>query len=174
MIALKILSKLFKALRSNQAPHELAWGFVLGMIVGLTPMWNLHNLIILILIIILRINAAMAIVGFLVFSLFAFFFDPLFHELGYWLLTDVALLAPAWQFFARTPVLALSNYNNTLVMGSFVVSIILVAPMFFLSKRGVVLYRAKIDSRVQKLKIVQIITGSKLYKLYQKISHLGE
>ncbi len=85
MIVLKILSKLFKALRSNESPGQLAWGFVLGMIIGLTPLWSLHNLVVLVLIIILRVNAAMSIAAFIIFSLFAYLFDPLFHNLGYWL-----------------------------------------------------------------------------------------
>jgi uncharacterized protein (TIGR03546 family) len=174
MVALKILSKLFKALRSNQSPRELAWGFVLGMILGLTPLWNLHNLVIIILIIVLRVNAAMSIAGFLLFSLFAFFFDPLFHSFGYWLLTDVSWLQPMWMSFATTPVLAFSNYNNTLVLGSFVVSLFLIAPIYFLARQGVVQYRENLESRVQKFKLVQIVTGSKLYKLFQKFSHLGD
>jgi len=152
MIALKIASKIIKALRSNQAPNEIAWGFVLGMIIGITPLWNLHNLLLIVLIIILRVNGAMAAAGFLLFSVFAFLLDPLFHSLGYWLLTGIA----------------------TLVLGSLVVALLLTAPMFFLVRWGVVQYRSGLASHVQKFRIVQIITGSKLFRLYQKLGHLGD
>ncbi len=174
MVALKIASKIIKALRSNQAPHEIAWGFVLGMIIGITPLWNLHNLLLIVLIIILRVNGAMAAAGFLLFSVFAFLLDPLFHSLGYWLLTGIAGLHSLWLFFADMPILAWSNYNNTLVLGSLVVALLLTAPMFFLVRRGVVQYRSGLASHVQKFRIVQIITGSKLFRLYQKLGHLGD
>jgi len=46
--------------------------------------------------------------------------------------------------------------------------------MYFLVKHGVVLYREKIDARIQKWKIIQAIKSSKLYSLYQKISNLRD
>lgn len=174
MIALKILSKFFKALRSNQSPKQLAWGFVLGMIIGLTPLANLHNLVVLFLIIIININAAMAIAAFILFSLFAYLLDPLFHSLGYWLLVDLEGLRPLWLFVSTTPGLAWANLNNTVVLGSLVVALLLIVPMYFFTKWWVRQYREKIDARLQKWKVFQILKGSKLYQLYNKFSHLGE
>jgi uncharacterized protein (TIGR03546 family) len=173
MIVLKILSKFFKALRSNESPNQLAWGFVLGMILGLTPFWNLHNLLVIVLIIILKVNASMSIAGFIIFSLFAYIFDPPFHSLGYALLTTDGL-RPLWVFLSTTPGLAWANLNNTVVLGSLVIALILIVPIFFFTKWWVREYRDKIDARVSKLKIVQILKGSKLYRLYNKLSHLGD
>jgi uncharacterized protein (TIGR03546 family) len=178
MVALKILSKLFKALRSNESPNQLAWGFVLGMIIGLTPFWNLHNLLVIVLILIFKVNAAMAFAGYILFDIIVFAFlpvlDPLFHSLGYWLLVDVEWLRPLWVFISTTPVLAWCNFNNTVVLGSFVVALVLVAPLYFFTKWWVAQYRDKIDARVQKWKIVQILKSTKLVQLYNKISKLGE
>ena len=178
MVVLKILSKLFKALRSNESPNQLAWGFVLGMIIGLTPFWNLHNLLVIVLIIILNVNAAMAIAAFILFNIIVYAFllvlDPLFHSLGYWLLVDLSSLRPLWIFFSSTPGLAWSNFNNTVVLGSFVVALFLIVPLYFFTKWWVVLYREKIDTRMQQWKIFQILKGSKLVQLYQKISQLGD
>lgn len=174
MIFMKILSKLFKALRSNESPNQLAWGFVLGMIIGLTPFWSLHNLVVLILIIILKVNAAMSIAAFLVFSLFAYLLDPLFHTLGYSLLVNAEGLRPLWVFIVSTPVLAWSNLNNTVVLGSLLVALLLIAPIYFFTKWWVLQYREKIDARMSKWKIVQMLKGSKIYQLYEKISRLGD
>lgn len=174
MILIKIFSKLIKALRSNESPNQLAWGFVFGMIIGLTPFWNLHNLFILVLIIIFRVNIAMASIAFLVFSLFAYLFDPWFHSLGYWLLVDTESLRPIWIFCTSTPVLALANFNNTVVLGSLVVALLLMLPMYFFTKVWVRLYREKMEKHIQKWKIVQVIKGSKMFEFYEKISHLGE
>lgn len=170
MIVLKILSKILKALQSNESPNQLAWGFVLGMIIGLTPFANLHNVLVIVLIIILKVNISMAIASFIIFSLFAYLLDPLFHNIG-WLLINVDFLRPIWIFCSTKPVLAFSNLNNTVVLGSLVSALVLLLPFFFLTKLWVKLYRTKVQNRVQKWKIVQILKGSKLYSLYEKVKH---
>ena len=88
MFGLELLAKLFKVLRSGESPNQIAAGFILGMIPGLTPIWNFHNLIVLILLIILRVNFAAAIFSFILFSAFAYIFDPLFHSFGYYFLVE--------------------------------------------------------------------------------------
>jgi len=173
MFGLELLAKLFKVLRSGESPNQIAAGFILGMIPGLTPIWNLHNLIVLILLIILRVNFAAAIFSFILFSAFAYIFDPLFHSLGYYFLVEQTSLNDFWTTFFNTPVLGLSGLNNTVVLGSFIVSIILLLPVFFLMKEFIIVYRERIDSRLQKLKIVQTIKGSKIYTWYEKIKNLG-
>ena len=73
----------------------------------------------------------------------------------------------------NTPVIALTGFNNTVRMGSFVISLILLIPVYFAVKQGVVYYREHLDSRIQKWKIVQVIKGSKIYNLYEKIRKIG-
>ena len=170
MIFLKYLSKLLKALKSGETPAQLAGGFVLGMIMGLTPFWNLHNLVVFILILIIRVNISMVILGFAVFSGFAYLLDPVFHNLGFWALVDMNSLKNLWTSIYNTPIGALTNFNNTVVMGSLIISLVLILPVFFLAKVGVVQYRENIDAKVQKWKIVQIFKSSKLYSIYEKIN----
>ena len=174
MILLKYLSKLLKALKSGETPAQLAGGFVLGMIMGLTPFWNLHNLVVFIILIIIRVNISMAILSFAVFSGFAYLLDPLFHNLGFWVLVDVNALKSLWTTLSNVPIGALTNFNNTVVMGSMIISLALILPVFFLVKVGVVQYREKIDTKVQKWKIVQVFKSSKLYSIYEKINNWRE
>ena len=174
MILLKYLARLIKILRSAATPGQIAGGFVLGMILGLTPLWSLHNLLVIILLIILNVNMAVAIFSFGIFSGFAYLLDPLFHNLGYYLLVDVSSLHGLWTTLYNMPIIALSRFNNTVVMGSLVVSILLILPVFLLTKKGVILYREKLESKFQKFKIVQLVKGSKIYSIYEKIKNLGE
>lgn len=174
MIVLKLISKLIKALRSNASPVQLACGFVLGMILGMTPLWNFHNLIIVILIVILNVNISMAVLAFMVFSLFAYLLDPFFHTAGYWLLVDVGWLRPVWEFVSQAPILAYFRLNNTVVLGSLVISLLLTLPVFLFMKWFVVVYRERLEERVKKLRIVQALTGSKLYSWFERIQKLGE
>jgi len=174
MFIVKLLGKLLKALSSGESPRQIAGGFILGMILGLTPFWSLHNLVVILLVIILSVNISMAIFSWLIFSAFAYLLDPLFHSLGYWLLVDVTALRGLWTAMYNIPVVPLTRFNNTVVLGSFVSSLVLLVPMFFVVKRGVVLYREKIHDRVQKLKIVKIVKSSGIYSLYKKIKFYGD
>lgn len=173
MFGLELLAKLFKILRSGESPAQIAGGFILGMIPGLTPPMNLHNLLILILVIILNVNISSAIFAFILFSGIAYLMDPVFHSLGFYLLVDIPSLKGFWTTLYNTPVIGLSNFNNTVVLGSLIISILLLLPVYFLMKKFVVVYRERLDSRMQKLKIVQFVKGSKIYSFYEKVKKLG-
>ena len=173
MFGLEILAKIFKILRSGGSPGQIAAGFMLGMIPGLTPVLNLHNLIILVLLIILNVNLGAALFSFVIFSGIAYIFDPLFHDLGFYLLTGIPALKELWTTLYHMPIMGLSNFNNTVVMGSLVCSIVLMWPIYLLVKKFVVLYREKLEARFLKLKIVQVVRGSRIYSFYEKIKNLG-
>jgi len=170
MFILEFLAKLVKILRSGATPSQIGGGFILGMILGLTPFWSLHNLIIILLIIILNVNISMAIFGFAVFSGIAYIFDPLFHNLGFLLLADTESLRGFWTAMYNVPIIALSRFNNTLVLGSLVSSIILLVPVYFFSKKSVLAYRENVDPWFQKLKVVKALKGTKVFGIYEKYS----
>jgi len=174
MFGLELLAKLVKILRSAVSPNQIAAGFVIGMIIGLTPFWTLHNMILIVILIILNINIGTAIYSFILFSAIAYLLDPLFHHFGYFLLVDMGSLKNLWTFLYNLPLIALSRYNNTVVMGSLVIALILALPMFFLAKTGIIYYRENIDQKMQKWKIVKVVKGSKIYSFYEKIRNLGD
>jgi uncharacterized protein (TIGR03546 family) len=174
MLVVQYVAKIIKILRSAASPNQIAGGCVLGMIMGLTPFWSLHNLLVFILIVILNVNITMSIFSLGIFSGFAYLLDPYFHDFGYYLLVDIPSLKSTYTAMYNIPIVALSKFNNTVVMGSLASSIIAVIPVFFLIKYAVIGYRTHIDAKIQKLKIMQVIKGSKIYQLYQKIKNLGE
>ena len=173
MFFIKFAAKLFKILPSGESPNKIAAGFSLGMILGLTPLLTLHNFIIILLLIILNINLASALFAFAIFSGAAYLLDPLFHNLGYYLLTGLPALTDFWTALYSFPVIALSRYNNTVVAGSLAVSLLLILPVFPAAKYFVLYYRSHIDPALQKFKIVQIVKGSKFYTVYDKLKGLG-
>ena len=67
MFPLQFIAKLIKILRSGATPAQIAGGFILGMIIGLTPRWSVHNLLIVLIIILINVNISMAIFSFLLF-----------------------------------------------------------------------------------------------------------
>ena len=79
---LQAIAKLLKVLNSESEPGQISLAVCLAMVIGLTPFYSLHNLLVLLLVFLLRVNVSAFILGFIVFSGAAFLLDPLFHNLG--------------------------------------------------------------------------------------------
>ena len=171
MLILRYIAKLLKALASEASPAQIAGGFILGMIIGLTPLASFHNLIILILILVLRVNVGMAILSFMIFSGVAYLADSQFHQFGIWLL-ELDGMQGTYTNMYDIEWIAMTRFYNTVVIGSLVSSVILLVPVFFLVRYGVVQYREKIHERVKKWKIIRVIKGSKFYSFYQTVNKL--
>jgi len=169
MLVAKYFFKLLKAISSEAEPWQLAAGFVLGMIMGLTPLVSLHNLLLLAVILLLKVNIGMAILALSVFSGIAYIADPIFDAIGYQLLTAEGLKA-MWTMLYNQPVIALSNFYNTVVLGSLISALVLAVPAYPTIQKFVVYYRENIHQRIQKWKIVQVLKSSKLYALYQNVN----
>ncbi len=169
MFWLKFISKLIKTLQSKEDPHNIAMGFALGSIIGLTPFWSLHNLLVFVLILIFNVSIPTALFGIFFFSCFAYFFDPQFHNLGYFLLVKIEFLKPIWTYLYNIPIAPLTKFYNTVVLGSLVVSLATFFPVYWGFKQIVKLYQSKMADKVNKFKIMQIIKANKFFQMYQKI-----
>lgn len=173
MIFLKLLGKFIKVLQSNESPNQIAWGFALGSIAGLTPLTVLHNLLVLFLIIILKVNIAAAVLALLIYSLIAWVFDPVFHTLGFVLLIEFSALESFWTTLYNAPVAPLSKFNNTVVLGSLVVSLMLLPVNYWIFKSFVRRYRESWRDKIQKWKVTKMLMGSKIARFYFKIREMG-
>lgn len=171
ILILKYIAKLMKALASEATPNQLAAGFILGMIVGLTPLMSLHNLLVLIIILVVKVNLGFAVLAFFIFSGVAYLADPLFHNLGTTIL-EMESMQSTWTSMYNNEWIALTKFYNTVVIGSFIVAISLCIPMFPLAKVFVVQYRKHINDRVQKWKLVKWFKGTKLYSIYSTVSRV--
>jgi len=169
MLILKYIMKLLKALGSEAEPWQLASGFVLGMIMGLTPLLSLHNLLLLILILLLKVNIGMALLGLSIFSGVAYLADPFFDQVGFAVLTMDSLNG-LWTTLYDIPAIALTRFYNTVVMGSLLCGVVFAIPLYPATLKFVDLYRKHIHERVQKWKIVKALKSSKIYSIYQNVN----
>lgn len=163
---LKLLQSLVKALHSEGTPGQLAAGLALGSILGLTPLVSLHNAVVFALIVMLNVSFAGALLGWAVFIPIGFLLDPLFDRIGHTLLFTPSL-TPLFTTLYNMPVVPLTNFNNTVTLGSLVVSLVLFVPFFYLFRWGVARYRATIGERVRQSKWYRAVTASKLYNVYR-------
>lgn len=167
MLVLKLLQSLVKALHSEGTPGQVAAGIALGSILGLTPLLSLHNLVIVALIFLLNVSLPGAALGWALATPLGFALDPAFDALGRWLLLDIPALTPLWTALANAPVVPLSNFNNSVVLGSLVAALLLFTPVYVGSRWSVRRYRETLGERVKQSALYRAITASKLYNIYR-------
>jgi uncharacterized protein (TIGR03546 family) len=173
MFWIKFISNFISILREGQTPPQVAGGFALGAILGLSPMLTLQGALIWLIILLLDVNLSAATVSIAVFSLVAYLFDPLFHRFGYFLLVHTPPLHGVWTFLYNAPITPLTRFNNTIVLGSFVCALLAFLPIYFGMKRFVVLYRTTIGAHVERWKIYQILSRNSLVTWYKRIRNFG-
>jgi len=169
---LKLIAKFLKILNSDAEPGQISLALCLALVAGLTPLTSPHNLLVLLLVCLLRANLAAFLLGLLVFTGIAYLFDPLFNQLGLALLT-AGPLQSLWTAMYNITLFRLENFNNSIIMGSLVVSLVLFVPLYLLFNLLIAKYREHLLNWVKKSRLMQVFMASKLYKLYQTVSGLG-
>ena len=167
MLALiKLIQSIIKTLHSAGTPGQVAAGVALGSALGLTPIMNVHNLVIFSLLVLLNLSFGGGMLGWMLFVPVGFLLDPLFDRIGLSLLTAPSL-RPLWTDLTNTPVLPYTNFNNSIVLGSFVAWVVLAIPIFFAARYGVARYRATVGERVRRSRFYRAVTASQAYNLYK-------
>jgi len=143
----------------------LAFGFTLGMLMGITPWLGLHSLVLLFVVLFFRINISSFMVAWALFALIAVPLAVPMATLGESLLSQDSLQG-LWRAMYSTPFGHLTQFYHTLTLGSLMVGLAFSPILLFLSKYLVLQYREKVMSWVNKLKLVQFLKGSRFYRLY--------
>ena len=169
---LSIIARILKVLNSETAPSQIAAAVILALFMGLSPLGSPHNLFLLLLVLVLRINLSLFLLSFALFSAIAWLVDPWAHSLGLWLL-QVNALEALWTSMYNTGFWRFLAFNNTLVLGSLAMALILAVPLFFLVTFLVRNYRMHIMEMVQKSRLMMMLKGnkfgSKLFSAYNAI-----
>jgi len=168
----RLIARLLRVLNSETNPGQISLGFCFAMVVGLTPLASLHNLVVLLLVLILRVNLSAFLLGWAVFSGLAYLLDPVFHWNGLQLLT-ASSLEGVWTSLYNSTLWRLARFNNTIVMGSVVFSLVLFVPLYILSNLLIVRYREHVLAWVEKTKLMQMFKASRVYQIYQSLPHIG-
>ena len=109
------------------------------------------------------------LLGLAVFTGIAYLLDPLFHHIGFAVLTAPALEG-LWTTLYQSVWWRLEHFNNSIVMGSLVFSMALFVPVLLLSNMLIRRYRQHVLAWVQKTRIMQMFKASKLYQTYETLS----
>ncbi|MEW6515541.1 MAG: TIGR03546 family protein [candidate division FCPU426 bacterium] len=159
MIGLRAVKSVFTILQSENSPMQIAGGVAIGLFMGFSPFNGPQNYLLMILLFFLNVNVASATVATALFSGLAALLDPVAHKLGFALLVSNDSLTPFWTALYNLPVVPFTRFNNTVVLGSFVLALILVIPVIFLTRAFILYYRAHWRERVGKVGVVKWLSG---------------
>ena len=166
-LILKQLFAFIKLLNSDTGTVSLAAGMTCGFILGMTPSLSLHSLIIFLILFFFRIQIGAALVTAFFFKFVAFILDPAFHAVG-----SKVLELPSLQGFYTSlynmPLIPFTRFNNSIVMGSAVITFVLSPFVFIMSRIFILKYRATVVARFKETKLWKAIEATKFYQWYYK------
>ena len=167
MFVIKQIVKFLELLHSETSRNQLSAGLVMGMFMGLTPMFTLHWMLYWVVLFIFRFNIGAAFLSYGIFKLFSFGFDPAFHKIGMAVLSSPSLKS-LWLFLYNAALLPYTRFNNSVVMGSLVISLLAAVPLFFLFNVLIKKYRDTVVARFKTTWLFRAWKASGLYSLYAK------
>jgi uncharacterized protein (TIGR03546 family) len=170
-LLLKQLFGLVKLLNSETGTNQIASGFAAGFVLGMTPFVSLQSLLIFICLFVFRIQIGAAFLSAFFFSFVAFALDPLFHTVGGAILESPGLTGIFTSLY-NAPLLPYTRFNNTIVMGSGVISLLLSPFIFWLGRTLVTKYRVTVLARFKQTKFWKAVQATSFYKWYYTYDNL--
>jgi uncharacterized protein (TIGR03546 family) len=156
---------LLKLLNSDTGQNQIAAGAAAGFILGMTPAFSLQTILVIFCIFLFRVQISMAFLCAFLFSFFGWLLDPIFHKVGGYILTSPSLIG-LWTTMYNLPIVPYTRFNNTIVMGSGVISILLSPVVFFVTRSLVIRYRETIVARLKETKLWKAVKATAFYKWY--------
>ncbi|TWU65375.1 MULTISPECIES: TIGR03546 family protein [Crateriforma] len=126
---IKLINNVRKAFAGRQHPSQLAWAVAFGFLLGVIPHGNLLAIAVLVLVLSLRLNHAMAALTAILTAIFAPRLDPVSDTIGQFLLNQPRFHDAAVNAWAM-PLVPWTDLNNTVVLGSLLIGLVLLVPIF--------------------------------------------
>lgn len=167
LLAIKFAAKILAALNGEVSPRQIAAGFAAGVWIGLIPLNGALPTLLLLFFFMVNVNLTLLFVAAAITKIFSFLVDPLSNVIGHALLVSASGLHGLWTKLYNTPLVPYTNFNNTNVMGSLVLGLLLLIPLYFVGQWGVVAYRNSWRQKIMKWKVVQVFKASTLYRFYE-------
>jgi uncharacterized protein (TIGR03546 family) len=166
LLIIKFLAKAFALLNSEISPKQIAAGIAYGALMGLIPVGSLLPLVLLLLALIINFNLSAVFLAAAIFKILSFAIDPLANQVGYIFLVKMQALKGFWTTLYNLPVVPYTKFNNTIVLGSLIIGLLLLLPVYFAAIAGVNNYRAHWRQKFEQMKIIQAIKASTFFKYY--------
>lgn len=164
-LLLKQFFGLLKLLNSETGHNQIAAGIAMGFILGMSPMLSLQAMLVFICLFLFRIQIGAAFLAAFFFKFIAWILDPIFDEFGRAVLSSESL-SSLWTALYNMPIVPLTRFNNSIVMGSGIVAILLFPVIFFVSRSLILKYRETVVARFKETKVWKAVKATSLYQWY--------
>ncbi len=166
-LILKQIFAFIKMLNSDTGSNQIAAGIAAGFILGMTPVFSLQTLLVFLCILLFRIQAGAAFLTAFFFKFIAYLLDPVFDSVGDSVL-GMDSLQPLFTTLYNLPIVPLTRFNNSIVMGSGVVTIVFAPVVFGLARILVFKYRIHVVGRFKATKLWKAVQATSFYEWYCK------
>lgn len=170
-LLLKQIFAFFKLLNSDTGTNSLAAGLACGLILGFAPFVSLQTVLIFALVFIFRIQLGAAFLAAFFFKFVAYLFDPVANVLGQKVL-EAPALRPLFVTLYNAPIVPMTRFNNSIVMGSMVASILLAPIAFIMFKILIIKYRVSVVEKFKQTKYWKAFAATTFYNWYCKYDNL--
>jgi uncharacterized protein (TIGR03546 family) len=164
-LILKQLFAFLRLLNSETGHNQLAAGLACGIILGFSPFFSLQTFLIFFLVFFFRIQFGAAMLSAFVFKFIAYLVDPVADLAGRAVLESEGL-RPLFVKLYNMPIVPMTRFNNSIVMGSFIIGALLAIPGFFIFKALILKYRTTVLAKIQNTKVWKAIKATKFYNWY--------
>lgn len=170
-LLLKQIFAFFRLLNSDTGHNQLAAGLACGIILGFSPFLSIQTFVVLFLVFFLRIQMGAAFLAAFFFKFVAWAIDPVADSLGRTVL-EAEGLRPLFVSMYNMPLVPMTRFNNSIVMGSALVGLLLAIPGFFVFRALILKYRTTVVAKFEQTKLWKAWKATKLYNWYSTYEKL--
>ena len=170
-LLIKQLINLIRLLHSDTGQAQIAAGLAFGVFLGFAPFLSLQTVLVLFVVFIFRVQLGAAFLSAFFFKFVAFLLDPVADPIGRTLLENQSL-RPLWTSMYNVPLLPMTRFNNSIILGSFALSILLCPVLYFVFKMLVVKYQTTVVQKFEASRAWKLFKATKLFDWYSKYRNL--
>lgn len=168
---LKQIFAFLKLINSDTGENQVAAGIACGLILGFAPVFSLQTVLVIFLLFFFRIQIGAATVAAFFFKFIAWLIDPVANQVGMSIL-EMKALEDTFTTLYNMPIVPLTRFYNSIVMGSGIISIALAPFVFIGSKLAIKKYRATVVARIKETKFFKALKATAIYNWYTKYEEL--
>ena len=170
-LLIKQLINLIRLLHSDTGQSQIAAGLAFGVFLGFAPFLSLQTVLVLFVVFLFRVQLGAAFLSAFFFKFVAFLLDPVADPIGRSLLENQSL-RPLWTSMYNVPLLPMTRFNDSIVLGSFALSILLCPILYFVFRMLVIKYQTTVVQKFEASKAWKLFKATKLFDWYAKYRNL--
>lgn len=170
-LLIKQLINFIRLLHSEDGTQQLAWGLTLGVFLGFSPFFSLQTFFVFLIVLVFKVQFGAATLSAFFFKMIAFLIDPLADLIGKYTLESESLRS-TWTTLYNLPVIPYTRFNNSIIMGSFILALGLSPFLYFGFKILIQKYRTHVVHVFEQSRAWKAFKATKFHDWYQKYDDL--